>query len=777
MLHEREHNIEQALQSADKAREEIQKLHESNERILQEARAEREKIFRELGSYRPFAPMRPYDKDYFEAWKPLGALVQIAPSNALSVAPMSVIESLMGGNVVILKNSPRNGLFAQALIRQLVENDPTGILKDYIYIFEISSKEEAKMQIVYDVADGISFWGSTEAAKAIRDKVPTGVRFIEWGHKISFGYVTAAMIDHAEVAEAYADEVCLMEQQACSSPQTILVEGTKEETDRFAKHLFNALAKKSPSYTGREPSLYEAAEITTVVHLHKAEEVAGNGKVLEGENFRVLVDYSGGLSPSPLYRTIWVKPVQRAAIVPVLRPLSAYLQTCGLACLLTEVYDISDRLVRAGVIRITQAGKQLQGYIGEPHDAVYALQRYCKRVSYQLGNLLPDMVDMSSMAPCKFVSHQGIPLLTKEGFQQLSEDPAAKQVLKSGGSSGKPKLAYYSWEDFDANMHACADYLYCCGLRPTDRVINLFSAGELYGGFVCFFEVFKHFGCVHFGVAEQTDLEYIARTIVNMRVDTVFSFPGYIRRLFREHGDLLKRYGGVKKIFYGGEHLTPEQRQWFTDEFGIELCCSFLYGSNDALTTAGACRSCLPGEFHVVTHLNDVEILKMDSDEPVAPRETGRIIITRKTIKDRPLMRYEIGDLGEWVTEPCACGQKTPKLKLSGRYGDVMRIGTHTLNYRIICRILREKAGYTGDSQAILETSSQKDIITWRMDRSFAAREADLMDILLSNSPELHYMVKEFDVLEWKFDFVAPNGFELASTTKKLREVIDLRQK
>ena len=736
----------------------------------------REKIFRELGSYRPFAPMRPYDKAYFEAWKPLGTILQIAPSNALSVAPMSVIETLMAGNVVILKNTPRNGLFAQALIKQLIDNDITGCLQNYLYIFEVPSKDEATMEALLNVADGVSFWGGTEAAKAVREKVPLGVRFIEWGHKISFGYVTTAMIDDPNSVEAFAKEVCLLEQQACSSPQTILVEGSNEDAERFAQNLFDALARCSPPLPGKAPSLHETAEITTVVHLHKAEEVAGNGKVLEGENFRVLVDYRGGLSPSPLYRTIWVKPIRRTEIVPLLRPLNAYLQTCGIACLPSEVYDLTNRLVRAGVIRITQAGKQLGSYTGEPHDAVYALQRYCKRVSYHLGDLLHDIVDLTTLAPYECASHQGAPLLTKEMFQQLPEDPLSKEILKSGGSSGQLKLAYYSWEDFDANMHACADHLYNCGLRPTDRVVNLFAAGELYGGFICFFEVFKHFGCVHLGVAEQPDLAYVANTIIKMKADTLFGFPGYLRRLFREHGDKLKAYGGVKKIFYGGEHLSPEQRQWFNDHFGIDFCCSFLYGSNDALTTAGACRYCLPGEFHVVTHLNEVEILKMDGDQPVAPGETGRIVITRKTLKDRPLIRYEIGDLGTWITEPCACGMKSPKFKLSGRYGDVMRIGTHTLNYRTLCGILRDKAGYAGDSQVILNTSNKKDIITWRMDRSFSDRETELMEALLAHSPELHYMVKEFEVLEWFFDFISPDDFLLAPTTKKLREVVDLRQ-
>ena len=50
MLYEREYHIEQDLKAADKAREEMEKLQENNERILSEARAERELIFRKAQS-------------------------------------------------------------------------------------------------------------------------------------------------------------------------------------------------------------------------------------------------------------------------------------------------------------------------------------------------------------------------------------------------------------------------------------------------------------------------------------------------------------------------------------------------------------------------------------------------------------------------------------------------------------------------------------------------------------------------------------------------------
>ncbi|MDR0814638.1 MAG: F0F1 ATP synthase subunit B [Bacteroidales bacterium] len=47
MLHQREESIEQALKAADRARDEMHKMRSDNEKILAEARLEREHIYRE----------------------------------------------------------------------------------------------------------------------------------------------------------------------------------------------------------------------------------------------------------------------------------------------------------------------------------------------------------------------------------------------------------------------------------------------------------------------------------------------------------------------------------------------------------------------------------------------------------------------------------------------------------------------------------------------------------------------------------------------------------
>jgi phenylacetate-CoA ligase len=56
-----------------------------------------------------------------------------------------------------------------------------------------------------------------------------------------------------------------------------------------------------------------------------------------------------------------------------------------------------------------------------------------------------------------------------------------------------------------------------------------------------------------------------------------------------------------------------------------------------------------------------VEVLG-DDDEPCAPGEVGRVVVTALHNFATPLIRYEIGDYAE-VGENCACGRGLPVLK------------------------------------------------------------------------------------------------------------------
>src|SRR5690554_7939385 len=92
----------------------------------------------------------------------------------------------MAENINILKNISRNGNFAQLFMKELIECDATGILKHFIYLFEISSKQEDLIQKLINQADLVTVWGGEEAVKSVRNMCPPGVRVVDWGHKISF---------------------------------------------------------------------------------------------------------------------------------------------------------------------------------------------------------------------------------------------------------------------------------------------------------------------------------------------------------------------------------------------------------------------------------------------------------------------------------------------------------------------------------------------------------------------------------------------------------------
>ena len=69
------------------------------------------------------------------------------------------------------------------------------------------------------------------------------------------------------------------------------------------------------------------------------------------------------------------------------------------------------------------------------------------------------------------------------------------------------------------------------------------------------------------------------------------------------------------------------------------------------------------------THL--VEVL--GDDGPLPPGTPGRIVCTDLVARTMPMLRYETGDWGAHLTDPCPCGRTFPRLAmLVGRAADVV---------------------------------------------------------------------------------------------------------
>ncbi|MBT2866008.1 long-chain-fatty-acyl-CoA reductase [Chromobacterium violaceum] len=639
------------------------------------------KLERELGE-RPFSLRRPdYREPRFEAWRPLGLVLHVTPSNAALLPFMAALEGLLAGNVNWLRPSSSDQGLSARLLAELLRHDASGRLAARVAVLPAPS--DALPRLMAD-ADGVSAWGGDAALSAIRARLPAGCRWIDWGHRVSFAYLDpAAAAD--EALDALADDICRFDQQACSSPQALLVDSDDPAAiHEMARRLAAALARRAPLWPALTPDLQEAAEISARMAFHKLDQAFADdqGQVLSGQGWRLAWSMEQELAPSPLFRTVELRPAPRAALARILRPWRTHLQSCGLIAPPAHLPELSRMLLAAGVSRVAPAGRMHDGYHGEPHDGVYALQRLSRRVSVSLdAAALPGHAHLDA-PPAAPAGLAALPVMDKAAFQSQAANGKAQLFFRSGGSSGAPKLAGFSYRDYHRQMRAAADGLLAAGLNPaTDRAMNLLYGGKLYGGMLSFFTILDHMGVAQYPMGGPSDDDFaeIAHFIVEQQINTLIGMPGTLHRLFERENKVLRRYGGVRKVFCGGEHISDGQRAYI-GSFGVELIRSAMYGSVDAGPLGHACPHCADGEFHLLAETQWLEVLDMDSDLPAARGAVGRLVFTSREREAQRVERYDLGDLGQWLDGGCACGLAAPRFRLTGRHGALLRVGTIFVN-------------------------------------------------------------------------------------------------
>ncbi|GAA2453959.1 acyl-CoA reductase [Streptomyces mauvecolor] len=740
------------------------------------------KLRREFGGTAPQRLGRPDAKEtVYEAWAPVGLVAHIAPGNAATVAPLSLIEGLLAGNVNILKTSSADTLLAQHLLAELAAFDAGGALAERVIVLRFSSSRTDWLRLMCAPADAVAVWGGEAAVEGVTAHVPAGCRLVEWGHKISFAYLTRdAWADEATVT-ALAEDICVFEQQACSSPQVVYLDTENEgELHAFADRLAAALAlQPAPVEDELDPAEY--AELTTTEHLARLEEHLGLTRVLAAPDgtWRVMADTRPALSASPLHRSVWVKPLPRKNVISTLRPMRRYLQTAGIAGSRTDIAELSAAVLAAGATRVTPVGAMTSGYVGEPHDGVYALQRYSRRVAVQADARFATTACLDDLVRRPAFPQPAGPLLDKAAVQELNRDVErgdAELYFRSGGSTGTPALSLFSYDDYDAQMHAAARGLLAAGYDPArDRTANLFYCGSMYGGFISFFSILERLGGVQMPMAAGSDHRATAEMIVAYEVDTLFGMPSYLWQLLHEEADLLRSYGGIRKIFYGGEHFTEEQRRTLTETFGIETVRSITYGSTDLGPLGYQCVESGGSVHHLHADLHTLEIVAVDADRPVAPGETGRLVFTTRARRGQHLDRYVIGDLGRLLPGDCPCGNRSPRFELLGRLGEVMRVATYFLNYRRFVAVAEEHLRYSGELQAVLTSGSARECLTLRLENSKAPDADRARDTFLAAYPEVRSAVDE-RLLDFAVEVVDGADLDRTATSGKLRAVVDRRR-
>ena len=159
------------------------------------------------------------------------------------------------------------------------------------------------------------------------------------------------------------------------------------------------------------------------------------------------------------------------------------------------------------------------------------------------------------------------------------------------------------------------------------------------------------------------------RLMQTRRIDSIF---GHAHSLF-----ILADYAVKERSTVPAPHaivstsmmLLASERARIEEAFGCAV--TDRYGCEEVGLIASECEH--HQGYHVCSEHVIVEIID-EQDEPCAPGEVGRVIVTGLNNRGMPLIRYEVGDLAAWAATPCPCGRGLPTLeRIVGRQADCLK--------------------------------------------------------------------------------------------------------
>ena len=131
------------------------------------------------------------------------------------------------------------------------------------------------------------------------------------------------------------------------------------------------------------------------------------------------------------------------------------------------------------------------------------------------------------------------------------------------------------------------------------------------------------------------------------------------------------RLPDLEQVVGNSEMLSQAARGRISAAFGVPVLDNYACG--ECLFLGNGCPT------HPGAHINvDWAVLEIvDADNrPVPPGTLGaKAFLTNLANYSQPLIRYEVGDLLAFATEPCTCGSRLPRIdRIRGRAAEVFKV-------------------------------------------------------------------------------------------------------
>ncbi len=308
-------------------------------------------------------------------------VVHVLAGNAPGVGAVSLLRAALTKGVNLFK-LPSNDLYSTSLLlaglHAVAPGHPTTRSCSAAY-WRGGDTEVESVLFRPQFFDKLAAWGGEASLRSARAYVGPGFELVSFDPKTSVSLIgreafgSAAAV--AEAAEAAAQDIMLMDQQACAASRFQYVEGGPEDADRFAAALLPRLgvARRLGSARGNPVPAEIRAEVEALRDLAPYARVFGG---YDGQGLVVRTEEPVDFHPE--CKVANVVPVD--SLEDALGRITVATQSVGVYPA-SRKESLRDALAAAGAQRIVTLGDVPVVEAGLPHDGFYPLQRLVRWVS------------------------------------------------------------------------------------------------------------------------------------------------------------------------------------------------------------------------------------------------------------------------------------------------------------------------------------------------------------------------------------------------------------
>ena len=291
------------------------------------------------------------------------------------------------------------------------------------------------------------------------------------------------------------------------------------------------------------------------------------------------------------------------------------------------------------------------------------------------------------------------------------------RIHASSGTTGMSTVVGYTKNDLKTWSNLVARVLTAGGITKDDVIQIAFGYGLFTGGFGI------HYGAEKVGASvipiSSGNTARQIKIMQDFKTTALICTPSYalmIADTILEMGininSLYLKYG-----LFGAEPWSAAMRNEIQDK--LKIVATDNYGLSEVMGP-GVAGECLERNG---LHINEdhflVEVINPETLEPVAPGETGELVITTLTKEAFPVIRFRTRDLTRLIPSSCACGRKFMRMnRVMGRTDDMLIIKGVNVFPSQIEHVLFEIEGTEPHYQIIVDRKGALDDVTVKVEVS-----------------------------------------------------------